>query len=151
MDAQTLALLGLLAWFAPAVVQDVKTMRVSNWITVPAFFAAWPLAVWLHGGEGLALTFVVFAATFAAMPVGFGPADGKMAVATAAVGGVAALLAALAWQLAVFRAAAFRPALAHVLGGYVDEKGRAHVPGAPWWWLGLATVFVWYVTKGGGM
>ena len=85
--------LGLAAW------QDVHTRHVSNWITIPLFALAWPLAWWLHGWEGLAVTGVVFLVTLFAMPYGFGAADGKLAVFLAAVGGALAVLLALGISL----------------------------------------------------
>ena len=85
--------LGVAAW------QDIRTRHVSNWITIPLFALAWPLAWWLHGWEGLAEVAVTFFATYAAMPLGFGAADGKLAVFLAAVGGALAVLLALGISL----------------------------------------------------
>ena len=55
------ALLAL--WLLPCALQDYRTRRVSNWLTVPLFFLAWPVAL-LTGN--LPLTFAVFVGTFVA-------------------------------------------------------------------------------------
>ena len=55
-------ILPVLALFLlPCALQDHRSRRVSNWLTLPAFFAAWPLALWLGGEERLFFTFAVFA------------------------------------------------------------------------------------------
>lgn len=78
--------LALVLWLLPCAFQDYRTRRVSNWLTVPAFFGAWPLALWLGGSDRLAFVLAVFAGCwFAWQMKGMGAADGKMATALAAV------------------------------------------------------------------
>jgi Flp pilus assembly protein protease CpaA len=47
----------LALWQLPCALQDYWTRRVSNWLTVPLFVLAWPVA--LLSGK-LPLTFAVF-------------------------------------------------------------------------------------------
>ena len=72
----------LVFWLLPCAIQDRRTRRVSNWLTVPLFFLAWPVAL-LTGN--LPLTCAVFAGVFVAWRWGggMGPADGKIAVGLA--------------------------------------------------------------------
>ena len=76
----------LVLWLLPCALQDYRTRRISNWLTLPAFVLAWPLALWLGGSERLLLTFAVFIGCWAAWQMHtMGAADGKIAVALAAV------------------------------------------------------------------
>lgn len=76
----------LVLWLLPCALQDYRTRRISNWLTLPAFVLAWPVALWLGGSERLILTFAVFVGCWAAWQMHtMGAADGKIAVALAAV------------------------------------------------------------------
>lgn len=69
-------------WLLPCALQDYRTRHVSNWLTVPLFILAWPVA--LVTGN-LLLTFAVFIGVVVAWRWGggVGPADGKIAVGLA--------------------------------------------------------------------
>lgn len=85
MAPQFLHLL-LVLWLLPCALQDYRTRRISNWLTVPAFFAAWPLALWLGGSERLIFALAVFLGCwFAWQTKGMGAADGKIATTLGAV------------------------------------------------------------------
>ncbi len=76
----------LLAWLLPCALQDWRSRRVSNWLTLPAFVLAWPGALWLGGEERLIFTFALFVGCwFAWQMQGMGAADGKIATALAAL------------------------------------------------------------------
>ena len=76
----------LVLWLLPCALQDYRTRHISNWLTLPAFVLAWPVAVYLGGSERLILTFAVFVGCWAAWQMHtMGAADGKIAVALAAV------------------------------------------------------------------
>lgn len=78
--------LALVLWLLPCAIQDYRHRRVANALTVPAFFVAWPLALWLGDGERLIFTLAVFAGCWFAWQMGgMGAADGKMATCIAAV------------------------------------------------------------------
>jgi Flp pilus assembly protein protease CpaA len=78
--------LTLVLWLLPCAIQDYRARRVANALTVPAFFAAWPLALWLGDGERLMFVLAVFAGCWFAWQMGgMGAADGKMATLIAAV------------------------------------------------------------------
>jgi Flp pilus assembly protein protease CpaA len=82
-------------WLLPCALQDCRTRRVSNWLTVPFFLLAWPFA-FLTGH--LALTFAVLVGVYVASQVEprFGGADAKLMVGLAALAplglGIAVLL-----------------------------------------------------------
>lgn len=83
MEREPLLALLLVLYLLPCAVQDVRTRQVSNWLTIPAFVAAWPLALWLGT---LPFTLAVFVGCYVAWRTGgMGPADGKLAVLVAAV------------------------------------------------------------------
>ena len=124
--------LGAASW------QDIRTRHVSNWITIPLFFLAWPLAWRFHGWEGVAVTGVVFLVTMAAMPVGFGAADGKLAVYLAALGGIPLVLLAFLMLLMIFLAARLFPGLAERLVILHEEEDGRHVAGVPGYFLATA-------------
>ena len=128
--------LGLAAW------QDMRTRHVSNWITLPLFFLAWPLAWHLHGLEGLFLTGVVFLITFLSMPFGFGAADGKLAVYLAAVGGVVAVLPALGFLLLLFLTARLFPGLAERLVILHNEDDGRHIAGVVGFFLAAVVLLL---------
>ncbi len=115
---------------AAAAWQDMRTRHVSNRITIPLFFLAWPLAWSLWQWDGLVVTGVVFLVTFLAMPYGFGAADGKLAVYLAAVGGVAAALLALVLSLTVLSLSRMFPDLARRLSIIHQEEDGLHIAGA---------------------
>jgi Flp pilus assembly protein protease CpaA len=73
----------LTLWLLPCAIQDRRTRHVSNWLTVPLFIVAWPVAL-LTGH--LALTFAVFVGVYVATKLEprAGAADGKLMVGIAA-------------------------------------------------------------------
>jgi len=82
----TILLPTLVLYLLPCAVQDYRTRHVSNWLTLPAFFAAWPLALVLGGEERFFFTFAVFAGCWLAWGMqSMGGADGKLAPLLAAV------------------------------------------------------------------
>jgi Flp pilus assembly protein protease CpaA len=82
----TIVLPLLVLFLLPCALQDYRTRRVSNWLTLPAFFAAWPLALWLGGEDRLLFTFAVFAGCWLAWGMkSMGAADGKLATCLAAL------------------------------------------------------------------
>ena len=113
-------------WLLPCAIQDLRTRHVSNWLTVPLFLLAWPVAL-LTGH--LALTFAVCAGVFVAWRwhEGLGPADGKIAVGLAGMAPLA-LLASV-----IFLALAF-------LCARLRERQPARLPGAVGFYLGAAAV-----------
>lgn len=86
---QLYASLILTAYLAPCAWQDWRTRKVSNWLTVPAFVAAWPLALWFGNLEW---TVAVFLGCYVAWQFkGMGAADGKLATLMAAISPVTVL------------------------------------------------------------
>jgi len=76
----------ILAWLLLCALQDWRTRRVSNWLTLPAFVLAWPAALWQGGEERLLFTFALFVGCWFAWQMGgMGAADGKIATALAAL------------------------------------------------------------------
>jgi len=73
----------LTLWLLPCAIQDRRTRHVSNWLTVPLFVMAWPVAI-LTGH--LALTFAVSVGVYVATKLEprTGAADGKLMVGLAA-------------------------------------------------------------------
>ena len=96
----------LVFWLLPSALQDYRTRHVSNWLTVPLFLLAWPLA--LVTGN-LLLTFAVFIGVVVAWRWGggVGPADGKLMVGMAALAPLALGLGALL-ELVAFAALRLR-------------------------------------------
>ena len=91
MDANLATTLLLALYLLPCAWQDWRTRHVSNWLTIPAFVAAWPLALWA-GNFPLALA--VFAGCYIAWNMkGMGAADAKLAVLVAAVAPLAIAVA----------------------------------------------------------
>lgn len=86
-------------WLLPCALQDYRTRRVSNWLTVPLFTAAWPVAL-LTGN--LLLTLAVFVGVVVAWRWGggMGPADGKIAVGLAGIAPPALLAGVIVQGLA---------------------------------------------------
>ena len=70
-------------WLLPCAIQDRRTRHVSNWLTVPLFLLAWPVAILT---DRLALTFAVFIGVYVATKLEprAGAADGKLMVGLAA-------------------------------------------------------------------
>ncbi len=102
---------------------------MSNWLTVPLFILAWPVAL-LTGN--LPLTFAVFVGAFVTWrwSGGLGPADGKIAVGLAAIS-----------PLALFIGVTIE-ALAFLTCRLIGRRD-AHLPGAIGFYLGtVATVCI---------
>ena len=137
-NPETLVLLISLLPLGVAAWQDMRTRHVSNWITLPLFFLAWPLAWWLHGWEGVFVTGVVFLITLLAMPAGFGAADGKLVVYLVAVGGVGAVLLALGLNGVFFLLARLTPERAGRLPWVHWEADGVHVAGGVGFFLAAA-------------
>ena len=125
---------GLTLWLLPCAIQDYRTRHVSNWLTVPPFLLAWPVAVL---NSTLPLTLAVFVGVYVAwaLGVGLGPADGKIAVVLAAVfplalalGFVLAMLASLILRLLGRRDAAIPGALWLYLGALLSTVVSAILP-----------------------
>ena len=114
------ALLAL--WLLPCALQDYRTRRVSNWLTVPLFVLAWPVAL-LTGN--LPLTFAVFVGTFVAWRWGggLGPADGKIAVGLAGMAPPALVTGVIVQGLAFLYAR-------------LRDKQPVRLPGAVGFYLG---------------
>lgn len=129
-DQQTIVLTLSLFPLAIAAWQDVRTRQVSNWITIPLFFAAWPLAWALQGWEGVIVVGIMFFTTYLAMPYGFGAADGKLTVFLAAVGGIPAVLLALGLNGLVFLLARLFPNHVDRLPLLRVKEGELHIAGA---------------------
>lgn len=109
-------------WLLPCALQDYRTRRVSNWLTVPFFLLAWPVA-FLTGH--LELTFAVFVGVYVALQIepAFGGADAKLMVGLAALAplglGIAVVLEALAFAVLRLR----------------RKRGSA-IPGVLWLYIG---------------
>ncbi len=73
----------MVLWLLPCAIQDRRTRRVSNWLTVPLFLLAWPVAILT---DHLALTLAVFIGVYVATKLEprAGAADGKLMVGLAA-------------------------------------------------------------------
>ncbi|MBI1299742.1 hypothetical protein GC175_32865 [bacterium] len=86
----------LVLWLLPCALQDYRQRRVADALTIPAFFGAWPLALWLGGTERVMFTLAVFAGCWLAWGMGsIGAADGKIATVLAAASPVALGLSVL--------------------------------------------------------
>jgi Flp pilus assembly protein protease CpaA len=114
---------GLLTlWLLPCALQDYRRRRISNWLTVPLFLAAWPVAL---VADRFVFTGAVFLGFYAAwkLRAGMGAADGKIAVGMAAIAPWGFLLS-LAIQLLGFL--------------YCRLRGRPEqsMPGAVFFYLG---------------
>mgnify|MGYP001131705260 CR=1 FL=1 len=122
----------LVFWLLPCALQDYRTRHVSNWLTVPIFILAWPVALLT---DNLLLTLAVFIGVIVAWRWGggMGPADGKLMVGMAAVAPPALGLGALL-ELIAFAAQRLR------------GRRDAVIPGALWLYLGsVLSVAVWVV------
>lgn len=122
----------LVFWLLPCALQDYRTRHVSNWLTVPLFVLAWPVAL-LTGN--LLLTFAVFIGVVVAWrwDGGVGPADGKLMVGMAALAPPALGLGALL-ELTAFAVLRLR------------GRRDAVIPGALWLYLGsVLSAAAWVV------
>lgn len=125
MERELLLLLLLALYMLPCAVQDLRTRHVSNWLTIPAFVAAWPLTLWLGT---LPFTIAVFAGCYVAWRAGgMGPAGGKQAVLVAVVAAIGIVLASgLAAAAFLFMHIVYRQA--HRLpGAAIIEAGTVGV------------------------
>jgi len=106
------------AWLLPCAWQDCRTRYVSNWLTIPLFVIAWPVAL-LTGN--LILVFAVFVGTWVSWRggAGMGGADGKIAVGLAAFA-PEALLVGFGLQMRVFLVRRMR------------KQAETSIPGAFW-------------------
>ena len=109
-------------WLLPCAIQDRRTRHVSNWLTVPLFIVAWPVAL-LTGH--LALTCAVFVGVYVATKLEprAGAADGKLMVGMAAFAPLALGMGVLL-ELAVFVALRLR------------GRRDAAIPGGLWLYIG---------------
>lgn len=117
-------------WLLPCAIQDYRTRRVSNWLTIPLFLIAWPVAI-LTGH--FPLTFAVFIGVYIASKLEprFGGADAKLMVGLAGFApsalGIGLLLEVAA--LAVLR---------------LRSRNAVTIPGALWLYVGcLLCSVVW--------
>lgn len=114
----------LVFWLLPCALQDYRTRQVSNWLTVPLFVLAWPVALLT---DNLLLTLAVFIGVVVAWRWGggMGPADGKLAVGLAGMAPPALAASALVLALA-FLCARLR------------DRQPVRLPGAVGFYLGAA-------------
>ena len=112
----------LVLWLLPCAIQDRRTRYVSNWLTVPLFILAWPVAVL---NDHFALTFAIFVGVYVATKLEprAGAADGKLMVGLAAFAPLALGIGVLL-EVAVF--------IVLRLGG----RGDGAIPGALSLYLG---------------
>lgn len=132
---------GLPWWLLACALQDWRRRRVSNWLTVPPFLAAGPLAFWLGGPERL---FLYVAVTFCVYLIwtegGMGAADGKLAAFVAAVEpGALALGLGVLW--AMYGATRLRQRS--------RAPGRVSLPGAVGLYIGLLAAQVGSLVEAG--
>ncbi len=109
-------------WLLPCAIQDYRTRRVSNWLTIPLFLIAWPIAI-LTGY--FPLTFAVFVGVYVASKLEpqFGAADGKLMVGLAAFAPLAIAIAVLL------------EAIVFILQRLRGKRSPV-IPGALWLWAG---------------
>lgn len=120
----------LIWWLAFCALQDLRTRHVANWLTVPPFLAALPLAYLLGGPERGLLCAVVAVCGYLVWRAGaMGAADAKMAGFLAA-----AQPAALVWGIAALWLMLAAERLRH--GG----SRRLSVPGAVGFCMGNLAV-----------
>jgi Flp pilus assembly protein protease CpaA len=120
----------LTLWLLPCAIQDRRTRHVSNWLTVPLFMVAWPVAI-LTGH--LALTCAVFVGVYVATKLEprAGAADGKLIVGLAAFAPLALGIGAFL-EVVVFAALRLR------------GRRDAAIPGALWLYIGcVLSAGVW--------
>lgn len=125
----------MVLWLLPCAIQDYRTRRVSNWLTIPLFLIAWPVAI-LTGY--FPLTFAVFAGVYVASRIEqrFGAADGKLMVALAAFAplalGIAVILEGLVFILLRLR-----------------QRTAAAIPGVLWLYVGALLSVATLVMRAG--
>jgi Flp pilus assembly protein protease CpaA len=120
----------VMLWLLPCALQDYRTRHVSNWLTVPLFLLAWPVAL-LTGH--FPLTFAVFVGVYVATQFEprAGAADGKLMVGLAAFAPLALGIGVLL-ELMVFVALRLRGLRA------------ASIPGGLWLYVGcVLSTGVW--------
>jgi Flp pilus assembly protein protease CpaA len=112
----------VMLWLLPCAIQDRRTRQVSNWLTVPLFLLAWPVALLIGR---FPLTFAVFVGVYVATKLEprAGAADGKLMVGLAAFAPLALGIGAVL-EVAVFTARRLR--------GQRDVA----IPGALWLYVG---------------
>jgi hypothetical protein len=112
----------MVLWLLPCAIQDRRTRHVSNWLTVPLFILAWPVAI-LTGH--FALTFAVFVGVYVATKLEprAGAADGKLMVGMAAFAPLALGLGVLL-ELTIFATRRLR------------DRLDVAIPGALWLYVG---------------
>jgi Flp pilus assembly protein protease CpaA len=108
-------------WLLPCAIQDRRTRHVSNWLTIPLFLVAWPVAILT---DHFPLTFAVFIGMYIALKLEprMGAADGKIMVGLAAFMPRALVLAVLLEAIAFIllrRRGERHPALAGALWLYL--------------------------------
>jgi Flp pilus assembly protein protease CpaA len=115
-------------WLLPCAIQDRRTRRVSNWLTIPLFLVAWPAAIFT---DHFPLTFAVFVGVYAASKVEprFGGADGKLMVGLSAFSPLALVAGVL---FAFFGFVVLTPR---------KERNRT-LPGAFWLYIGTLAAAV---------
>jgi len=119
-------------WLLPCAIQDRRMRHVSNWLTVPLFIGAWPVAL-LTGN--FALTFAVFVGVYVATKLESraGAADGKLMVGLAAFAPLALGIGAVL-EMAVFAMLRWR-----------KQRGGS-IPGAFWLYLGALSAAIALIT-----
>ncbi|MCX6031772.1 MAG: A24 family peptidase [Chloroflexi bacterium] len=129
----TIPTYAVMTWvLLPCALQDYRTREISNWLTVPLFFLAWPAAIYLNT---LTLTFATFLGFWLAFKLGsgMGPADGKIAVAVAALTPLG-LLAGIAVSGLVF------------LWQRLRRRPPVSIPGAVTFYAGVVISFLLLVS-----
>ena len=119
----------VMLWLLPCAIQDRRTRRVSNWLTIPLFLAAWPASLLLKTSL---LTFATFAGFWLAFQLekgSMGGADGKIATGLAAFAPLA-LLASIAINGLAFLILRLR------------GKTNVQLPGAVGFYLGVVSSFL---------
>lgn len=118
---ETVACSLLTLFLLPCAIQDWRTRRVSNWLTIPGFALAWIAALWF---QNLPVTIAVFVGCYVAWQMKWmGAADGKLATLMAAVAPEAI------WASGLLLGLSF---LLLRLRGRQDE----HLPAAAWYFAG---------------
>lgn len=125
----------LTLWLLPCALQDYRTRHVSNWLTVPLFILAWPVAL-LMGNLPLTIaTFIGVYMAFRWSGDGFGPADGKIAVGLAGIAPLA-LFVGTGLQVLAFaicrRRGQSKSVLPGILGYYLGAVIATLVSASQW-------------------
>lgn len=118
----------VMLWLLPCAIQDRRTRRVSNWLTVPLFLVAWPASLLLGN---FPLTLATFIGVYVAFRVGegLGPADGKIAVGLAGIVPSALLVGVIIQGLAFLYARA-------------RSRQSVRLPGAVGFYVGVLLDFL---------